>query len=68
MGWMRWEDDVSDPTFEELLKLVMKLPPPTDEEREEQIISFAYGNLRLSGIDVTKEQLRAIMDKRKGNP
>lgn len=51
---------------EELNRLVeeaRKLPPMTPEEKRAQAISFAYGNLRLSGIECTEEQLGEIYDR-----
>lgn len=35
-------------TYDELLELVRGLPPPTEAERREQAISFAFGNVNIS--------------------
>jgi hypothetical protein len=36
---------------------------PTEAEKRAQIISFAYGNLKLSGCDVTLDGIEAEYDK-----
>ncbi len=42
-----------------LLKAAKKLPPMTTEQLEAQRINFAYGNAKLSGLNVTKEDIIA---------
>lgn len=34
--------------YADLVEEARKLPPPTQEERQEQALSFAYGNLAMS--------------------
>lgn len=46
-----------------LLEMVKRLPPMTEEQRRNQAISFVYGNLQLSGIEVTKEQIGETYDR-----
>ncbi len=45
-------------TLNELLEKAKQLPPMTEEQKENQAVSFVYGNLQLSGINVTKEYIR----------
>ena len=51
------------PTLEELIERARTLPPMTPEEQEAQRRSFAYGNLRLSGIEVTREDIDLAAEK-----
>lgn len=46
----------------DLLRLARELPPMTEEERNEQRASFAYGNLALmkEHANDTPEQLEAL--------
>lgn len=53
------------PTWEELVALVRSMPPMTEEEKNEQRASFAFGNMALtrewaSKSDVELEQLRQL--------
>jgi hypothetical protein len=34
----------------------------TDEERREQKISWAYGQCRLSGTDISRQRVREILE------
>ena len=52
-------------TNERLKELIDKHPPMTEEQKDEQAISFAYGNVRLAGTKITKEQVREIYKKMK---
>lgn len=51
--------------LEELLEWA-KTHKMTPEELEEQKISFAYGNVKLSNPDITKEIVRDVAKKLKG--
>ncbi len=56
-------------TLDELVEAARKWRaehPMTDEERREQAISFAYGNLVLDGCKVTREMIEAEYDKLHG--
>lgn len=44
-----------------LIEKVKNMPPMTDEEKFEQRVSWVYGQVRLSGSDVTKEFIREIV-------
>ncbi len=55
-------------TNDELRALIAKHPPMTDEQREEQIVSFVWGNLNTDRDEkdwISKEQVRAIVKARK---
>jgi hypothetical protein len=50
-----------------LLELVRKLPPPTEFERQEQALAFAYGNLAAStNHKPTREGFRKLARERYG--
>lgn len=51
------------PTLEALIEAAKKAPPMTPEEKEAQRRSFAYGNLQLSGIPVTREDIDRAAEK-----
>jgi hypothetical protein len=51
---------------EEMLELLgpyLRSYRPTEEERRAFAISFAYGNLRLDGCDVTRESIEKVFDE-----
>lgn len=52
------------PTLEELLEAA-KSHEATPEERDEQIVSFAYGNTHLHNPLITKEMVRSELQKLK---
>lgn len=55
------ENDV--PTLDELVKWARQQPPPTEARKREQAISFAYGNLKLSGWQGTREDIEKAADE-----
>jgi hypothetical protein len=57
----------NDPALDAMLKKAnadfeMLSPEEKTAHRREQYISFVYGQLRLSGRDITKEQVAAVYD------
>lgn len=53
----------SNPHLNQLLEEARKRPPMTLKERQEQRISFAYGNLALHDERVTKEDVRKVAEE-----
>ena len=49
------------------LKRAAAAPPMTPAERQEQRISFAYGNVSLSNPRITRDQVRAADHAIHGN-
>jgi hypothetical protein len=48
-------------TLDELVDWARTLPPMTPEQKRAQMISFAYGNVKLSNPDITMEDIRAAV-------
>jgi hypothetical protein len=54
-----------DPELDGLIARWRALSPTsemTDEERREQKISWAYGQCRLSGTDISRQRVREILE------
>lgn len=51
-----------DPRLDELIELARRRGPMTEQEQRKQVISFAYGNLKLSGWQGTVEDVALAYD------
>lgn len=40
----------------------------TPEERREQMVSFVYGNLAIDNPNITKDEVRKVVDEMHGEP
>lgn len=49
--------------WNELVEAVRRLPPMTEEERREQRISFAYGNVAFHNPAITREMVEQEVDR-----
>lgn len=71
---MRTERDVmenpmaGDVELAELLKLARRRGPMTEREQREQVISFVYGNLKLSGWLGTLDDVAQAYDRHIAQP
>lgn len=62
-GWLKQELNKVREVGATLPHWLRGLPPMTPEEEREQLISLAYGNLKLSNPDLTKDQVRKALDE-----
>lgn len=55
-------------TLDLLIEQTRKLGPQTQEDYDEQMVSFAYGNLKLSGWAGTKDDVRKALKELRQKP